>query len=299
MLPAQWYRVFVIEERFHFNNTTLKLFVRDHLRSLAIDLVISAIAYPLLLLAYRLTGRYFAVVGCVLVMVLVLVLQVVFPILILPLFITLTPLEEGDVRRAVESLASECRFSLAAIFSMDGSKRSSKQNAMVFGLFSHTVAIDDTLLEKCTAEDVAAVVGHEIGHASHHHLWKLMGLQQILVLGFLTMLDRILKSDEIFSDFGFVDERPFVVGIALLMSFAGPIGKILTLPLNLFARSCEFQADEFAATKKLDLAGALLRISTENKQVLTSDPLYAAFNQSHPTLDERVTAIRKIEAKTK
>lgn len=217
----------------------------------------------------------------------------------MPLFIELKPLEEGDVKREIETLAQSCNFNLTAVYKADLSKRSSKQQAFVFGLFSHTVGLGDTLLEKLSPGDIVAVIGHEIGHSVHHHVWKGLGLNQIVFFLLLLSLDGIMKSDAVFGDFGFVEEKPFLIGLLLLVYLVRPIGNILELPMNLMHRWMEYEADAFAVKKGLDLKEALLKASTENKIVMDSDPLWAAFHESHPNVYERVEAIRKIEAKNK
>jgi STE24 endopeptidase len=112
-------------------------------------------------------------------------------------------------------------------------------------------------------------------------------------------LDRLLKSDAVFRDFGFGVEKPFVVGIRLLLILGTPVFTFAKLPMNFIIRRFEYQTDEFATRKGLNLAEALVKLSTENKAVVGSDPLYAAFNESHPAIHDRVAAIRRVEAKTK
>jgi STE24 endopeptidase len=237
--------------------------------------------------------------GIVFLLIASVALNVLFPILILPLFTKLTPLEESELRTAVLSLAEQCQFSVKQIYQTDDSKRSSKQNAFVFGLFTRSIGVADTLLEKARVDDILAIVGHEIGHSKHHHMWKLLFISQVTAMFVLLSLDRIMHSPGVFAAFGFVDEQPLVIGMALLSCLTTPIVKMVTVPLNAIRQWFEFQADAFAASRGLKMDEALVRLSIENKGVIDPDPIYHAFTESHPTLSQRVRRVREVYAKLK
>jgi STE24 endopeptidase len=298
-LPTSWYRVFVIETEYGFNNTTKGLWVRDHVLQCLVSFGIGSVLLSGLSLIYNLAGKHFALIGIVFLFIIQISLNVLFPILILPLFTKLTPLDDGELRTAVIGLSEKCQFPVKQIYMSDDSKRSSKQNAFVFGLFTRSIGLADTLLEKCSVADIIAIIGHEIGHSKHHHMWKMLIIGQIS-LGFaLVSLDRIMHSPAIFESFGFVGEQPLVIGMSLLTWLAIPIMKIMQVPLNLIQQWFEFQADAFSASQGLKIDEALVKLSIDNKAVIDPDPIYTAFSDSHPTLSQRVRRAREVLAKVK
>jgi STE24 endopeptidase len=296
-LPCSYYKTFVIEENFGNNRSTKRLFFTDQLKALLVEVILKAVITVGLILVHRIAGAAFAIIGVAFLFILILSLQVLYPILIMPLFTTLTPLPDGDLRQSVLKLGDEAKVKIAEVYSADDSKRSSKQNAFMFGLFTRKVAVADTVMAKASVEDITAVIAHEFGHSKHNHIWKLFGIQQVSSAFVLVCLDGILKSDSIFRAFGFVSERPLIIGMALLEYLTYPVNKILQLPLNYLMRRMEFQADEFATKRGCQLDTALINLSNENMSVMEPDPWYSTFNDGHPTLFQRVVAIRKIRGK--
>lgn len=298
-LPLAYYRKFVIEEKYGFNKSTLRLWVTDTIKDFLVDSVVTLIFMTAVILVFRYLGDLFIVVSLALLFILTVILQVLYPPLILPLFTKLTPLEEGEVRTAVMELAKATDFNMAEVYVSDDSKRTSKQNAMMFGFFKHKIAIADTVLQTSSCDDICAIIAHEIGHSKHHHIFRMMLVQQILFGLVLFLIDRIMKSAEIFAAFGFTDERPLIIGVIIIQYLAVPLFKCLQLPANILLRSMEYQADAFAANRNMKLEEALIKLHGDNKAMIDPDPLYSAFKDSHPTLYQRVIAIRKIQSKLK
>lgn len=296
-LPISYYRKFVIEEKFGFNNSTVKLFITDILKELLVDVVLYAILIPILILLYRFTGRMFAIYALIFFFVFTILMQVIFPILILPLFTKFEPLPEGEIKDSVVKLAKDCDFNLNELYKTDDSKRSSKQNAMMLGLFKHKVAIADTVLKDTTPGDVCAIIGHEIGHSKHLHIWKLIGLNQLMISIYLVSLNYIMNADSIMEAFGFVDEKPLVIGFGIMSLLVTPVTKILQLPYNMIIRHFEYQADTYAVERNLPLEHALIKLLKDNKTIIEPDALYSAFNHDHPTLAERIENMRKVQKK--
>lgn len=296
-IPFSYYKTFVIDEKFGFNKSTKKLFFTDKIKSFLVGIVLESILYSIIIFIYRKFGENFIIIASIVIFALMIILQVLYPILIMPLFTKLSPIQEGEIKDSIMKLAKETNFNIKEIYQTDDSKRSTKQNAFTFGLFTHKVALADTLIEKCTTDDIVAVLGHEIGHSKHHHIFKSVILNQINLSIILFSIAKIMKSDSIFADFGFTDSKPLAIGMMLLSFLSIPITKVLNLPLNLIIRSFEYQADEFAARRKLKIDTALIKLCNENNSVIESDPLYSALNESHPTLAQRVQAIHKIQAK--
>ncbi|OHT04734.1 CAAX prenyl protease 1 like protein [Tritrichomonas foetus] len=298
-IPFSYYKKFVIDEKFGFNNSTIKLFVTDNIKSFFLNSIISSILYSALVWLYHWAGPKFIPTAFAFFFGFMVLLQVLYPIIIMPLFTKLSPLPDGDVKTTINKLAEETKFNLKEIYQTDDSKRSSKQNAFMMGLFTHKVALADTLLEKCSPEEIKAVVGHEIGHSKHNHIWKLIFINMAGFAITCASLQLIMKHQIVFNDFGFFDEMPIVIGLTLTTFIATPISQLLQLPLNMLIRHFEYQADEFAASRGLKLEEALLKISQENKSAVEPEYIYSAFNDSHPTLFQRVTAIREIQRKSK
>lgn len=296
-IPFSYYRKFVIEEKYGFNNSTIKLWVTDIIKSFLVEAIMSSILYSILIFLYNWAGPKFIPIAFVFFFAFVVILQVLYPIVIMPLFTKLSPLPDGDIKTAVNNLAEETKFNIKEIYQTDDSKRSSKQNAFMMGLFTHKVALADTLIEKCNCDEIKAVVGHEIGHSKHLHTWKLIFINQAAFTLTCFLLNITLKSDRPFIDFGFTDEKPFIIGFIISNLISSPLNALLTLPLNMLIRHFEYQADEYAASRGLKLEEALLKISTENKSEVEPEPLYSAFTDSHPTLYQRVVAIREIQKK--
>jgi len=293
-IPISYFSKFVIEEKHGFNKSTIKLFLTDLIKSLGLQIVLIIILIPILLFIYRKSGTRFVLYGAIFFLVFSILLQLIFPVFILPLFTKLTPLEDGEVKDSVNKLAREYGFPVSELYVSDDSKRSSKQNAMVFGLFKKKIAFADTLLGKCNAEEITAIVGHEIGHSKHKHIVKMMVLSQLSIILTLSLLYYIMKTPSVFIDFGFESEQPFLIGMVICGFLSMPIDTLLSLPINMLMRYFEFQADTFASSKGLRIDNALIKIGKENKVAIDPDPLYSAFENSHPTLQQRVTKAREI-----
>lgn len=298
-IPFSYYRKFVIEEKYGFNNSTIKLWISDIIKSFLVETIMSSILYSILIFLYNWAGPKFIPIAFVFFFGFVVILQILYPIVIMPLFTKLSEIPEGEIKNSINDLAKETNFNIKEIYQTDDSKRSSKQNAFMMGLFTHKVALADTLIKKCDADEIKAVVGHEIGHSKHHHIWKLIFINQAAFTLTCFLLNVTLKSTRPFVDFGFTDEKPFIIGLIISTLISSPINALLSLPLNMLIRHFEYQADEYAASRGLKLEEALLKISTENKSEVEPEPLYSAFSDSHPTLYQRVIAIREVQKKLK
>lgn len=297
-IPFKYYNTFVLEEKHGFNKSTIQLFVMDNVKIFAILVVYLIILVPLFTKIYKVAGKYFVPIGCTVYIIIVVITQLIFPTFILPLFTKLTPLQEGPIFDAVMKLSNETQFPVTEMYSADDSKRSSHQNAMVFGLFTKKIAIADTLLNVSTPDTIAAVVGHEIGHSKHHHIIKIMGIEVAQALIVFGLLYIVMNTDKVFKDLGF-DEKPFIVGLILFYYLYSPVDSLMQLPVNTCIRYFEFQADHYSASRGLPLDIALLKLAHDNKMAIEPDSLYFSFYHSHPTIPQRVKRIREIFAEIK
>ena len=216
--------------------------------------------------------------------------------LIVPLFNKQTPLPEGELKTAIESFANKVGFKLDNIFVIDGSKRSTKANAYFTGLGAKKrIVLYDTLINDMTTNELVAVLAHEIGHYKKHHVvWSLfLGIIQTGITLFLFSL--FVSSPELSAALG-VDKPSFHIGLIAFGILYSPISLITGLFMNVFSRKNEYQADAFAAQyfSGEELASALKKLSVKNLSNLRPHPLYVFFHYSHPTLLQRLNALKSV-----
>lgn len=295
-LPLEYHAQFRLEERFGFNKSTLGLWVTDKIKGLLVSLVIAA---PLLTLIFVLVGQAGAlwwIWAFAAFFAFQLLLLVLYPMLILPLFNKLEPLPEGELRNRLLDLALRAGFKATTIQVMDGSKRSGHSNAFFtgFGRFRRIVLFD-TLMEQLSEQEIEAVLAHEIGHYKLGHVPKMLALFAGLGLAAFAGLAWLLETPAFVEAFGFSHAAGVGPAFVLFALLAGPFGFWLIPLLNLLARKHEYAADRFArrhAGGAEPMIMALRRLSRKNLSNLTPHPLYSAFYYSHPTLLEREAALR-------
>ena len=295
-LPFKYGSTFVIEERFGFNKTTRETFWADAAKGLGLALLLGG---PLLAAILWFFGRFGDQAWLVcwgVTALFTLVLQWVAPTWIFPLFNKFKPLEEGELRAAVLAYAQRAAFPLEGLFVIDGSRRSTKANAFFTGFGKRKrVALFDTLIARHTTEELVAVVAHEIGHFKRGHIVQglVLGMLQAGVVFFLLSL--ALARGELFVAFG-VATPSVHAGLVFFALLYTPLELVLGLLLQAFSRRNEFEADAFARTttgRAEALVSALKRLSADSLSNLTPHPLYVALHHSHPTLVERVAALRR------
>jgi STE24 endopeptidase len=294
-LPFAWWSQFRLEARFGFNKSTLGLWIGDNIKSTLLGL---AIGFPLawgLLALVGWVGTWWWVWGFVLLFGFQLLMIVLYPKLILPLFNKLTPLPEGDARARLLALSERTGFRAQTIEVMDGSKRSGHSNAFFtgFGRFRRIVLFD-TLMAQLAQDELAAVLAHEIGHYKCGHIPKRLitiGLMQLAAFGAIAWLSNAPWFNAAFG-------LPAGATAATFLLF-GLLGGLVTFwfsPLgNRVSRKHEYEADAFAKDAMngaAPLVGALRKLSQKNLSNLTPHPLYSAMYYSHPTLVERERALQ-------
>ncbi|OHD70211.1 MAG: hypothetical protein A2V99_05695 [Spirochaetes bacterium RBG_16_67_19] len=296
-LPVSIYSQFSVEARFGFNRLTPRLFVLDQLKGLALS---AALGAPLLFLVFRLVRvsprwwlwAFLAAGG------LQLLLAVLYPRLIAPLFNRFTPLPEGEVREQVESLAQRLGFRTRGIFLMDGSRRSSHGNAYFTGLGgARRIVLFDTLLASLSAPQVAAVLAHEIGHQKKLHVPLRLAGMLVGGLAAFWLLDRALAWEPLFRAFGVGvgAEAAAPAAVVLLLFFAGPLSLVLRPLGSWLSRRQEYAADRYAYREAgcgESFTAALLALARGNLANPTPHPWTSFWFASHPTVLERVRALR-------
>ncbi|MEI7728724.1 MAG: M48 family metallopeptidase [Verrucomicrobiota bacterium] len=294
-LPLQWHHQFRLEARFGFNTTTPKLWWLDRLKGLVLAVLLG---YPLLLLILKLvewTGAYWWVWSWACLMLVQLVMSVLAPVLILPLFNKLTPLPEGSLRDRLLALGERTGFTARNILLMDGSKRSRHSNAFFTSLGRwRKIVLFDTLVQQLTEPELEAVLAHEIGHYKKGHIPKMLAFSALASLVGFYALAWLARQEWFYEWFG--HNQPHVALALLLFGLVSGLVTFWFGPLsNFWSRRYEYQADAYAREavgEAAPLVGALRRLSEKNLSNLTPHPLYSAFYYSHPTVIEREQALK-------
>ena len=300
-LPFGWYAQFRLEERFGFNTTATTTWVLDRLKGL---LLATLLGFPVLALVLNLiewTGPSWWIWAAVLVIAFQLLLMLVAPAVIMPLFNKFTPLPEGSLRERLFALASRTDFPTRSIEVMDGSKRSQHSNAFFTG-FGHfrKIVLFDTLVAQLTEPELESVLAHEIGHYKLHHIIKTMAASIVgEVVGFGAVA-WLARQQWFYRAFGFEHHVGFAaanVAPAMLLGglLAGTITFWISPVVHIWSRRFEYDADAFARVttgEAQSLIEALRKLTQKNLSNLTPHPLYSSFYYSHPTLLERERALR-------
>jgi STE24 endopeptidase len=294
-LPLALYRVFVVEQRFGFNRMTLALFLSDLAKQALLAL---ALGVPLLLAVLWLMGRmgeqWWLHVWVVLT-AFGLVLQLIFPAYILPLFNKFTPVTEGELARRVAALLERCGFRSKGLFVMDGSKRSSHGNAFFAGFgATKRIVLFDTLVERLSPSEVEAVLAHELGHYKLHHIVKMLVLNAVLTFAGLWLLGQLIGEPWFYAGLG-VQTQTNATALALFMLAVPEFTFFLHPLLARSSRRREFEADAYAThhADRGDLARALVKLYNDNAATLTPDPLHSAFYDSHPPAAIRIARLER------
>jgi STE24 endopeptidase len=293
-LPITLYKTFVIEERFGFNKTTLKLLLVDLLKSSLIGAIIGLPIAALILWLMGATGSLWWLWAWTFWMGFNLLLLLIYPTFIAPLFNKFVTLEDDILKARVTALMQRCGFAAKGLFVMDGSKRSAHANAYFTGFgAAKRVVFYDTLLAKLSANEVDAVLAHELGHFKHKHIIKrIVSMFAMSLFGF-ALLGWLVTQVWFYTGLGVHPnlDAPNDALALLLFMLVMPVFSFFIAPLFAqLSRKHEFEADAYAVrqTSGPDLASALLKLYEDNASTLTPDPLYVKFYYSHPPASERL-----------
>lgn len=294
-IPFSCYNTFVIEEKYGFNKTTVKTFVLDKIKGYLLTLIIGGVLLFGAIYIVSLLENGFWLWLWLSLSVIMLLVNMFYADLIVPIFNKLTPLETGSLREKIESYTNKVGYSLKNIYIIDGSKRSSKANAFFSGLGPRkTIALYDTLVEKHTEEELVAVLAHEVGHYKKKHVFTSLFLT-IFQLGLMCfLLETCLKVGEISQALG-GKEMVFHLGLVAFGILYSPVGTILSILMNINSRKNEFEADHYAKTtysgEALELA--LKKLSVDSLSNLYPHPFYTFIHYSHPPLLKRLSALNE------
>jgi len=293
-IPFSYYSTFYIEEKYGFNKTTIKTFILDKIKSVALSFLIGGTLIFLAMLVLDLFEKGYWLYLWIGLSAFVVFLNMFYAQLIVPIFNKLTPLDNGLLREKIEKYADKVGYSLKNIFVIDGSKRSTKANAFFSGLGpKKTIALYDTLIEKHSDEELVAVLAHEVGHFKKKHILLTL-IISIIQLGLMSYLFEVCMSYNNIAEALGSSEMNFHIGLIAFSFVFSPIGLIIGIFLNILSRKNEFEADDYAKTtydgNALQLA--LKKLSVDTLSNLYPHPLYVFVHYSHPPLIKRLSNLK-------
>ena len=295
-LPFSIYHTFVIEERFGFNKTTLNLFIIDKIKGYAIFIVLGSIIITPILYFFHVYGDIGWLIAWSILTAFMIAVQPLFVHVIAPMFNKFTPLEEGELRSAIEKYTAKVNFPLARIDIMDGSKRSAHSNAYFTGFGkSRRIAIFDTLVEKHSTNEIVSVVAHEVGHYKLKHVLQgtILGIIETGIMLFAFNL--IMNDISLFQVFG-VSQLSVHAGIVFFSMLYAPVSMFTSIVTTAISRKNEYEADKYSydtTNNREALVSMLIGLSANNLSHLTPHPLKVFLSYSHPPVVDRIKAVNQ------
>ena len=294
-LPFSVYSTFVIEERFGFNKTTPSTFIADRLKGMMLTVLLGGPLLAGVIAIFEFFGAVAWLYAWLVVILFTLFVQFIAPTWIMPLFNKFSPLEDGDLKKAILDYARNVSFPLQGIYKIDGSRRSSKSNAFFTGFGKNKrIALFDTLIEKHTIPELVAVLAHEVGHYKKKHIPKNMTISFLHTGVMLYLLSLFIRLPGLHEAF-FMEEISVYAGLLFFGLLYSPIEMILSVMMQVFSRKHEYEADRYAADTTGDpehMVSVLKKLSVDNLSNLTPHPFHVFLNYSHPPVLERIRAIR-------
>ncbi len=297
-VPYDYYRTFVVDAKFGFNKMTVSMFYSDLIKHSLVGVVLGA---PILFAALWLmqsAGEFWWLYLWLVWALFNLLMLAVYPTFIAPLFNKFSPLKDEALKLRIENLLTKCGFKSQGLFVMDGSSRSSHGNAYFTGFgASKRVVFFDTLLERLNADEIEAVLAHELGHFKHQHVTKRIAMMFVVSFLGLALLGWLINQPGFYYGLGVTHISTYMA--LMLFLLVSPVFLFLLRPLMAsYSRKNEFEADSYAAehASANDLVKALVKLYRDNASTLTPDPLHSAFYDSHPPASIRIS---KLAAYTK
>jgi STE24 endopeptidase len=293
--PLSYYSTFVIEEKFGFNKSTKKTFWLDKIKGLFITILLGFGILSLIIWFYQLTGKNFWIYAWVLVAVFSLFINMFYAKLIVPLFNKQRPLEDGELKSAIEKYAKNVGFTINNIFVIDGSKRSTKANAYFSGFGSQKrITLYDTLINDLETDEIVAVLAHEVGHYKRKHIIFNL-ISSILLTGLTLFILSLFVNSPVLSEALGVSIPSFHIGLIAFGILYSPISEVTGLFMNYMSRKFEYQADNYAKQtfEGKSLITSLKKLSKNSLSNLTPHPAFVFTHYSHPTLLERINNLEK------
>ncbi len=299
-LPLEAWSTFRIEQRHGFNRMSWRLWLGDQLKQSFVGVLIGAPIAALILWLMGAAGQAWWLWAWGAWVAFSLLLMIVFPIFIAPLFNKFEPLKDDTLIQRIQALMQRCGFRSNGFFVMDGSRRSAHANAYFTGLgASKRVVFFDTLLAKLTHGEVEAVLAHELGHFKHNHVLKRMIMMFAMSLGGFALLGWLSGQMAFYLGLGVGPNMLApndALALLLMMMALPPVMFFVSPIMAAFSRRDEYQADAYACAQSSgrDLANALIKLYKDNSSTLTPDPVYVRFHYSHPPASERLAAMQAL-----
>lgn len=298
--PFDFYKTFVIDQKFGFNKMTRKMFFSDLFKQSIVGLILGA---PILFAALWLmesAGEYWWLYLWVIWSAFNLLMLAVYPTFIAPFFNKFTPLEDDLLKTRIETLLKKCGFTSQGLFVMDGSARSSHGNAYFTGFgSSKRVVFFDTLLSRLNIDEIEAVLAHELGHFKHHHVIKRIAMLFTVSFLGLALLGWLSQQTWFFTGLGIQEISVSSYMALILFLLVSPVFLFILRPIMAnYSRKNEFEADAYAATHSSakHLVEALVKLYRDNASTLTPDPLHSGFYDSHPPASMRIAKLAKFKS---
>lgn len=302
-IPFDLYREFILEKKFGFSKMTFKLWISDQIKNIILSgILITLLTFVASIFFVKCPNSWWFILAAVLI-AFTLLMQIIYPKFIAPLFNKFEPLPEGEVKDKITELLNKCGFKNGGLFVMDESKRSGHSNAYFSGFGkSKRIVLYDTLIKQMTPEELTSVLGHELGHFKLKHITKRLLFTIPLEFILLFVLYKLAQSPSLYSGFGFnnislenVSQVQFV-GLFLAISIYGAISEIISPLTGIASRKDEYQADAYSAKvcgTGEPLITGLIKLNSENLSELFPPKLYVFWNYSHPTLVERIEKLKR------
>ena len=297
-IPFSAYSIFVIEEKYGFNKTTIKTFISDIIKNLILTAVIGLPIFAVIVMFFVKYNSLAWIYASITVILFELLITFIAPVFIMPLFNKYIPLEDGELKNELEKYAKEQNFKMKGLYKMDGSKRSTKTNAFFtgFGKFRRIVLFD-TLIAKHTTQELVSVLAHEMGHYKKGHIHKMMIMSFANTIIIFFLLSLFIGNEGLFAAFKMQNISVYAALIFFGFLYT-PISMFLSVLQNIISRKHEYEADKYSVTTYKNpeaMIEALKKLSVDNLSNLTPHKMKVFMEYSHPTVLDRIKAIRNIK----
>ncbi|EPS3559051.1 M48 family metallopeptidase [Campylobacter jejuni] len=289
-LPLSIYESFIKDKAHGFSNMTVKLFIKDTVKSLILTLIFGFLILYALLFCYDFFGTFWWIAAFIFAFCIIVIINLIYPTLIAPIFNKMKKLDDENLLKKISSLMKQCGFSANGVYVIDASKRDKRLNAYFGGLFkSKRVVLFDTLLKALNERELLAVLGHELGHFVHKDIIKALFNGAITMFLLFFVFANLPEFVYLESHLEGVNGGVF----ALLFIFANIFSFLISPMLNALSRKNEFAADQHGAkvTSKEDMKNALIALARENKAFIKTSKIYTFFYLSHPSISDRIKAL--------
>ena len=293
-VPFGLYRTFVIESRFGFNRMTLKLYFADLAKQVLVGALLGTPLVLCVLWLMTVTGKAWWLYAWFTWVVFNLIVVMLYPALIAPMFNRFSPLEDERLKHRIEHLIARCGFRARGLYVMDSSRRTSHGNAYFTGLgTAKRIVLFDTLIDRLAPPEIEAVLAHELGHYNYHHVWKRMAFLFCASLGLLWVLGYLIGEPWFYNSLN-VQSQSNAMALLLFFMVVPTFAFLLQPIMSLYSRHHEFQADAYAArhAEASDMVRALVKLYGDNAATLTPDPLHSAVYDSHPPASLRIARLQ-------